>query len=48
VKYVFANTTAQRKKKVNPDANTSAAVKMNEISHENIRKIHRLLTNQNP
>ena len=32
------------------DANTPAAVEMNEINHkyENTRKIHRLLTNQNP
>jgi hypothetical protein len=50
VKYVFANTTAQRGKKLNPHANSPAAVKMNEINpnYENTRKIHRLLTNQNP
>jgi hypothetical protein len=50
VKYVFANTTAQREKKLNPHANTPAAVKMNEINpkYENTQKIHRLLTNQNP
>jgi len=50
VKHVFANTTAQREKKLNPDANTPAAKKMNEINpkYENTRKIHRLLTNQNP
>jgi len=50
MKYVFANTTAQREKRLNPHANTPAAVKMNEINpkYENTRKIHRLLTNQNP
>ena len=34
--------------KLNPHANTPAAVKMNEINpkYENTRKIHRLLTNQ--
>jgi hypothetical protein len=50
VKYVFANATAQREKKLNPHANTPAAVKMNEINpkYENTRKIQRLLTNQNP
>jgi len=50
VKYIFANTTAQREKKLNPHANTTAAVKMNEINlkYENTRKIHRLLTNKNP
>jgi hypothetical protein len=54
VKYVFANATAQREKKLNPHANTLAAVKMNEINpkyepkYENTRKIHRLLTNQYP
>ena len=32
VKYVFANTTAQREKKLNTHANTPAAVKMNEIN----------------
>jgi hypothetical protein len=39
-----------RVKKLNPHANTLAAVKMNEINpkYENTRKIHRLLTNQNP
>ena len=39
-----------RVKKLNPDANNPAAVKMNEIKpkFENTRKIHRLLTNQNP
>ena len=41
VKYVFANTTAQRGKKLNPHANTPAAVKMNEINpkYENTRTI---------
>ena len=50
VKYVFANTTRQREKKLNPHANTPAAVKMKEINpkYENTRKIQRLLTNQNP
>jgi len=50
VKYVFANTTTQREKKLNPHANTSAAVKMKEINpkYENTRKIHRLLTNEKP
>jgi hypothetical protein len=50
VKYIFANTTAQREKKLNPHANTPSAVKLNEINpkYENTRKIHRLLTNQNP
>ena len=50
MKYVFPNTTAQRKQKLNPHANTPTAVKMNEINpkYENTRKIHRLLTNQNP
>ena len=49
VKYVFANTTTQREK-LNPHANTPVAIKMNEINpkYENTRKIHRLLTNQNP
>ena len=39
-----------RVKKLNPHANIPAAVKMNEINpkYENTRKIHRLLTNQNP
>ena len=39
-----------RVKKLNPHANTPAAVKMNEINpkYENTRKLHRLLTNQNP
>ena len=39
-----------RVKKLNPRANTLAAAKMNEINpkYENTRKIHRLLTNQNP
>jgi hypothetical protein len=32
VKYVFANTTAQRENKLNHHANTPAAVKMNEIN----------------
>ena len=43
-------STAQRENKLNPHANTSAAVKMNEINpkYENTRKIHRPLTNQNP
>ena len=50
VKYVFANTTAQRETKLNPHAKTPAAVKMNEMNprYENMRKIHRLLANQNP
>ena len=48
VKYVFANTTTQREKKLNPHANTPAAVQMIEINrkYENTRQIHRLLTNQ--
>ena len=35
---------------LNPHANTPVAAKMNEINpkYENTRKIHRLLTNQNP
>ena len=39
-----------RVNKLNPDVNTPAAVKMNEINpkYENTRKIHQLLTNQNP
>jgi hypothetical protein len=39
-----------RVKKLNPRANTPAALKMNEINpkYENTRKIHWLLTNQNP
>jgi hypothetical protein len=39
-----------RVKKLNPHANTPAAAKMNEINpkYENTRKLHRLLTNQNP
>jgi hypothetical protein len=39
-----------RVKKLNPHANTPAAVKMNEINprYENTRNMHRLLTNQNP
>ena len=50
VKWVFENTTAQRETKLNLHANTPAAVKMNEVNpkYENTRKIHRLLTNQNP
>jgi hypothetical protein len=50
VKYVFANTTAQREEKLNPHANTSEAEKTNEIKpkYENTRTIYRLLTNQNP
>jgi hypothetical protein len=50
VKYAFANTTAQRENKLNSRGNTPAAVKMNEINpkYEKTRKIHRLLTNQNP
>jgi hypothetical protein len=50
VKYIFATTTAQREKKLNTHANTPAAVKMNEINpkYENTRKIHWLLTYQNP
>jgi hypothetical protein len=37
-------------KKLNPHANTAAALKMNEINpkYENTRKIHPLLTNQDP
>ena len=37
-------------KMLNPHANTPTVVKMNEINpkYENTRKIHRLLTNQNP
>ena len=49
MKYVFANTTAQRGKKLNPHANSPA--KKNEINpkYENTRKkIQRLLTNENP
>jgi hypothetical protein len=36
--------------RLNPHANTPEAVKMNEINpkYDNTRKIHRLLTNQNP
>jgi hypothetical protein len=39
-----------RVEKLNPHANTLAALKMNEINpkYENKRKIHRLLTNHNP
>jgi hypothetical protein len=41
-----------RVKKLNPHANAPAAVKMNEINPKYVnmrtRKIHRLLTNQNP
>ena len=39
-----------RVKKLNPHANTQIVVKMNEINpkYVNTRKIHRLLTNQNP
>ena len=39
MKYVFANTTAQRETKLNPHANTTAAVKMNDINpkYENTR-----------
>ena len=50
MKYIFATTTAQREKKVNPHSNTPAAVKMNEINpkYENTRKILWLLTYQNP
>jgi ubiquitin C-terminal hydrolase len=50
VKYVYANITALRGKKLNPHANTLAAVKMNDVNpqYENKRKIQRLLTNQNP
>ena len=50
MKEVFANTTAQREKRLNPHANTPAAVQINEIKpkYEITRKIHRLLTNQNP
>ena len=48
MEYVFANTTAQREERLNPHANTSAAVKINEINpkYEFTQKIHRLLTNQ--
>jgi hypothetical protein len=44
VKYVFANTTTQSEKKLNPHANTPAAVQMIEINrkYENTRQIHRL------
>jgi hypothetical protein len=40
VKYVFANTTTQREKKLNPHANTLAAVKMHEFNpkYENTQK----------
>jgi hypothetical protein len=50
VKYVFANTTAQRGKRLNLLENTPTVVKMDEINpkYENTRKILRLLTNQNP
>ena len=50
MKYVYANITALRGKKLNPHANTPAAVKMNDVNpqYENKRKIQRLLTNQNP
>ena len=39
-----------RVKKLNPHANTLAALKMNEINpkYEYTQKIHRLLINQNP
>jgi hypothetical protein len=39
-----------RVKKLNPHANTLAVTKMNENNpkYENTRKIHWLLTNQNP
>jgi hypothetical protein len=39
-----------RVKKLNPHANTLAAVKMNEtdLKYENTRTIDRLLSNQNP
>ena len=39
-----------RVKKLKPHANTPAAAKMNDINpkYENTRKMHRLLTNQNP
>jgi hypothetical protein len=39
-----------KEQKLNPHANNPASVKMTEINHkyENTRKIHRLLTNQNP
>jgi hypothetical protein len=50
VKYVFGNTTTQREKKLNPHANTPAAVKMNEINpkYENIHSeyLNHCLTNQ--
>ena len=50
MKYVFAIPWHRGKKKLNPHANTPAAVEMNEINpkYENTRKIHLLLTNQNP
>jgi hypothetical protein len=50
VKYVFANTTAEREYKVNLHANTPKPEKMSEINpkYENTRKLQRLLTNQNP
>ena len=47
---IFGGLMHARVKKLNPHANTPAAVKMNEINpkYENTRNIHRLLTNQNP
>jgi hypothetical protein len=47
---LLRNTSVTLRMKLNPDANTPAAVKMNEINpkFENTRKIHRILTNQNP
>ena len=46
----FGGLMHARVKKLNPHANTPTALKMNEINpkYENTRKIHRLLTNQNP
>jgi hypothetical protein len=43
----FGGLTHARVKKLNPHANTPAAVKMNEINpkYENTLTIHRLLTN---
>jgi hypothetical protein len=46
----FCKYHETERKKLNPHANTPAAVQMKEINpkYENTRKIHRLLTNQNP
>jgi hypothetical protein len=45
VKYIFANTTAQRERKLNSHVNTLAAVKMNEINpkYENTPAKSRIL-----